>query len=65
MVGHCQRDCQQLGPSAAGRPHDWTGTPGRLHHIAFATDTRGDILRAADAFLENGIRIGTPPLQLP
>jgi catechol 2,3-dioxygenase len=31
---------------------DWTGTAGRLHHVAFATDTRGDILRAADVFLE-------------
>ncbi|HZN73538.1 MAG TPA: VOC family protein [Micromonosporaceae bacterium] len=40
---------------------DWTGTPGRLHHVAFATDTRGDILRAADVFLEAGIHIETGP----
>ena len=41
--------------------NDWTGTPGRLHHVAFATDTREDILRAADVFLENGIHIETGP----
>jgi catechol 2,3-dioxygenase len=40
---------------------DWTGTRGRLHHIAFATDTREDILRAADVFLENGVFIETGP----
>jgi catechol 2,3-dioxygenase len=40
---------------------DWTGTPGRLHHVAFATDTREDILRAADVFLEAGIHIETGP----
>jgi catechol 2,3-dioxygenase len=41
--------------------HDWTGTRGRLHHVAFATDTREDILRAADVFLEAGIHIETGP----
>jgi len=40
---------------------DWTGTPGRLHHVAFATDTREDILRAADVFLEAGTFIETGP----
>jgi catechol 2,3 dioxygenase len=40
---------------------DWTGSRGRLHHTAFATDTRGDILRAADVFLEAGIHIETGP----
>jgi catechol 2,3-dioxygenase len=40
---------------------DWSGTRGRLHHIAFATDTREDILRAADVFLEAGIHIETGP----
>ncbi|MEY9836518.1 catechol 2,3-dioxygenase [Streptacidiphilus sp. EB103A] len=40
---------------------DWTGSHGRLHHIAFATDTREDILRAADIFLENGVHIETGP----
>ncbi|WP_377273295.1 catechol 2,3-dioxygenase [Peterkaempfera sp. SMS 1(5)a] len=41
--------------------NDWTGSRGRLHHIAFATDTREDILRAADQFLENGVFIETGP----
>jgi len=40
---------------------DWTGAPGRLHHIAFATDTREDILRAADVCLEAGVHIETGP----
>ncbi|HUG31690.1 MAG TPA: VOC family protein [Acidimicrobiia bacterium] len=40
---------------------DRTGTQGRLHHIALATDTREDILRAADVCLENGIHIETGP----
>jgi catechol 2,3-dioxygenase len=40
---------------------DWTGTPGRLHHVAFATDTREDILRAADVCLEAGVHIETGP----
>jgi catechol 2,3-dioxygenase len=40
---------------------DQTGSTGRLHHIAFATDTREDILKAADIFLENGIHIESGP----
>jgi catechol 2,3 dioxygenase len=40
---------------------DRTGTAGRLHHIAFATDTRADILRAADLALEQGVFIETGP----
>ncbi|MEV6965253.1 VOC family protein [Hamadaea sp. NPDC051192] len=40
---------------------DWTGTAGRLHHIAFAADTREDILRAADVCLEAGVHIETGP----
>ncbi|WP_336604021.1 VOC family protein [Agromyces seonyuensis] len=40
---------------------DWTGANGRLHHLAFATDTREDILRAADVMLEAGIHIETGP----
>jgi catechol 2,3-dioxygenase len=40
---------------------DRTGSKGRLHHVALATDTRGDILRAADVCLENGIHIETGP----
>ncbi|EHR51835.1 catechol 2,3 dioxygenase [Saccharomonospora marina XMU15] len=41
--------------------NDWTGSRGRLHHIAFATDTREDILRAADICLENDVFIETGP----
>ncbi|UQN30432.1 VOC family protein [Brachybacterium kimchii] len=40
---------------------DWTGRRGRFHHLAFAPDTREDILKAADIFLENGIHIEYGP----
>jgi catechol 2,3-dioxygenase len=40
---------------------DWTGSRGRLHHVAFATDTREDILRSCDVFLDAGIHIETGP----
>jgi catechol 2,3-dioxygenase len=40
---------------------DWAGAHGRLHHLALATDTREDILRAADVCLEAGIHIETGP----
>ena len=40
---------------------DWTGTAGRLHHLAFATDTREEILRAADVCLDAGVHIETGP----
>jgi catechol 2,3-dioxygenase len=40
---------------------DWTGTSGRLHHIAFAPDSRDDILRAADLCVDHGIHIETGP----
>jgi catechol 2,3-dioxygenase len=40
---------------------DWTGAHGRLHHIAFATDTREDVLRAADICLDKGVFIETGP----
>jgi catechol 2,3-dioxygenase len=40
---------------------DRTGTPGRLHHVAFAVDTRADILRAADIALDQGVFIETGP----
>ena len=38
-----------------------SGTPGRFHHVTFALDSREDILRAADIFLENGVFIETGP----
>ncbi|MGH8927795.1 MAG: VOC family protein [Acidimicrobiia bacterium] len=41
--------------------NDWTGTRGRLHHVAFAVDQREDILRGADLFLERGVFIETGP----
>ena len=37
------------------------GGHARLHHVTYATDTREDILRAADIFLENGVHIETGP----
>ncbi|HWV75906.1 MAG TPA: VOC family protein [Isoptericola sp.] len=40
---------------------DWTGSQGRLHHLAFATDTREDILRAADLAIDTGVFIETGP----
>ncbi|HWK91450.1 MAG TPA: VOC family protein [Luteimicrobium sp.] len=40
---------------------DWTGSNGRLHHLAFATDTREEILRAADLALDHGVPIETGP----
>ncbi|MFI6793007.1 catechol 2,3-dioxygenase [Nonomuraea sp. NPDC050383] len=40
---------------------DRSGSRGRLHHVAFATDSREDILRAADLCLDNGVHIETGP----
>lgn len=40
---------------------DHTGTPGRFHHVTYAVDSREEILRAADIFLENGVHIETGP----
>jgi len=40
---------------------DWSKTRGRFHHFAFAPDTREDILKAADIFLENGVYIEYGP----
>jgi catechol 2,3-dioxygenase len=40
---------------------DWTKSSGRLHHLAFATDTREDILRAADICLDKSVFIETGP----
>lgn len=38
-----------------------TGQLGRFHHVAFWTDERQDILRAADILRENGVRIDAGP----
>jgi len=40
---------------------DHTGLNGRFHHLTFATNSREEILIAADIFLENGITIETGP----
>jgi catechol 2,3-dioxygenase len=40
---------------------DHTGARGRFHHLTFALDSREEILRAADIFLENGVFIETGP----
>jgi catechol 2,3-dioxygenase len=40
---------------------DHTGTRGRFHHLTYALDSREEILRAADIFLENGVHIETGP----
>jgi catechol 2,3-dioxygenase len=40
---------------------DHTGTKGRLHHVTYALDSREEVLRAADIFLEYGVFIETGP----
>lgn len=40
---------------------DHTGSHGRFHHVTYALDSREEILRAADIFLENGVYIETGP----
>lgn len=40
---------------------DFSAAKARFHHFAFATDTREDILKAADIFLENGVHIEYGP----
>jgi catechol 2,3-dioxygenase len=40
---------------------DALGKQGRLHHLAFWVDTREEVLRAADLFLEAGIEIEAAP----
>lgn len=37
------------------------GHRGRFHHITYAIDSREEVLRAADIFLENGVFIETGP----
>jgi catechol 2,3-dioxygenase len=36
---------------------------GRLHHVAFWVDTREEVLRAADIFVDRGVPIEVPPAQ--
>jgi catechol 2,3-dioxygenase len=40
---------------------DAYGARGRLHHLAFWVDTREEVIRAADLFLDSGIEIEAAP----
>ena len=40
---------------------DHAGASGRLHHLAFWVDTREEMLRAADLFLDNDVPIEAAP----
>jgi catechol 2,3-dioxygenase len=40
---------------------DNAGGHGRLHHLTYFADTREEVLRAADLFVENGVPIETGP----
>jgi catechol 2,3-dioxygenase len=40
---------------------DAYGLNGRLHHLAFFVDTREEVLRAADLFIDNGVYIEAAP----
>ncbi len=40
---------------------DHTGARGRFHHVTYAVDSREEVLRAADIFLEHGVFIETGP----
>ena len=42
---------------------DRAGASGRLHHVAFWVDTREEVLRAADIFVDRGVPIEVPPAQ--
>jgi catechol 2,3-dioxygenase len=41
--------------------HDDTGARGRFHHLTYAVDSREEVLRAADIFLEDGVFIESGP----
>lgn len=40
---------------------DFSGVPGRLHHLAFWVDSVEDVLRAADVLMESGVQIEFGP----
>jgi len=40
---------------------DHYGAHGRFHHVTYAVDSREEVLRAADIFLENGVHIESGP----
>lgn len=59
-IGGCWFTVNNKGYDLACTEEHGGGT-GRFHHVTYATDTREDILRAADIFLENGVHIETGP----
>ena len=51
-----------LGRALGGKGYlRQAAAPGRFHHVTYALDSREEILRAADIFLENGVHIETGP----
>lgn len=44
---------------------DGLGLQGRLHHVAYRVDNREDVLRAADLYTENGVKIEYAPSKHP
>ena len=40
---------------------DLTGESGRFHHLTYTVDSREEVLRAADIFLEDGVFIESGP----
>jgi catechol 2,3-dioxygenase len=42
---------------------DRAGASGRVHHVAFWVDTREEVLRAADIFVDHGVPIEVAPAQ--
>src|SRR6185369_15583969 len=40
---------------------DHYGARGRFHHLTYAVDSREDVLRAADVFLDHGVYIESGP----
>jgi catechol 2,3-dioxygenase len=55
-IGCCWFTINTKTYDLAGAEEHWRGA-GRLQHVAYATDQREDILRAADIFLKNGVHI--------
>lgn len=60
-LGGCWFTVNNKGYDLAVTEDHVPGARGRLHHVTFATDQREDILRAADLFLQNNVRIETGP----
>ena len=54
-------DVATTRPTTSPSPHDHYGAHGRFHHATWAVDSKEEVLRAADIFLENGVHIETGP----